>query len=28
VQWFGWLWPYAVLVWALARVSRERHGEI
>jgi VanZ family protein len=27
VQWFGWLWPYAVLVWALARVSRERHGE-
>lgn len=28
VQWFGWLWPYAVLVWALARVSRERQGEI
>lgn len=24
VQWLGWLWPYAVLVLALARVSRER----
>jgi hypothetical protein len=21
-QWLGWLWPYAVLVYVLARVSR------
>jgi VanZ family protein len=24
VQWLGWLWPYAVLVLALVRLSRER----
>jgi VanZ family protein len=24
VQWLGWLWPYAALVFALARLSRER----
>ena len=24
VQWLGWLWPYAVLMLALARLSRER----
>jgi hypothetical protein len=24
VQWLGWLWPYAVLMLALVRLSRER----
>jgi hypothetical protein len=28
VQWFGWLWPYSVLLWALVRLSREQRGEI
>jgi len=27
VQWLGWLWPYAVLVFALARLGRERPSE-
>ena len=26
VQWLGWLWPYAVLVFAMARLSRERES--
>jgi VanZ family protein len=26
VQWLSWLWPYAVLVFALARLSRERES--
>jgi hypothetical protein len=24
VQWLGWLWPYAVMMLALVRLSRER----
>jgi hypothetical protein len=24
VQWLGWLWPYAVLMLALVRLTRER----
>ena len=24
VQWLGWLWPFAVLLLAFVRVSRER----
>ena len=27
VQWLGWLWPYAVLLFALARLSRERESQ-
>jgi hypothetical protein len=27
VQWLGWLWPYAVLMLALAHLSRERHSQ-
>ena len=27
VQWLGWLWPYAVLMLALARLSRERSAQ-
>jgi hypothetical protein len=27
VQWLGWLWPYAVLILALAHLSRERSAQ-
>jgi hypothetical protein len=27
VQWLGWLWPYAVLMLALVRLSRERSSQ-
>ena len=27
VQWLGWLWPYAVLLLALVRLSRERNPQ-
>jgi VanZ family protein len=27
VQWLGWLWPYAVLMLALAHLSRERRSQ-
>ena len=27
VQWLGWLWPYAVLMLALVRLSRERSAQ-
>jgi hypothetical protein len=27
VQWLGWLWPYAVLMLALVRLSRERGAQ-
>jgi VanZ family protein len=27
VQWLGWLWPYAALVFALTRLGRERQSE-
>jgi hypothetical protein len=27
VQWLGWLWPYAVLVLALVRLSRDRSSQ-
>jgi hypothetical protein len=27
VQWLGWLWPYAVLMLALVRLSRERNAQ-
>jgi hypothetical protein len=26
VQWLGWLWPYAVLLLAMARLSRDRES--
>jgi hypothetical protein len=27
VQWLGWLWPYAVMMLALVRLSRERSAQ-
>ena len=26
IQWLGWLWPYATLMYVLVRVSRREHG--
>jgi len=27
VQWLGWLWPFAAMLLAFARVSRERSSQ-